>query len=123
MATWPQTNYKAKTSVSAAMSDDSFFDIEKASVIYKSNNISVATVDAAGNIPGWAYRNISPSILAQRGAVLGKTGDSQGYEASQNLPYAFGARVTEYVTHPSPIPVGFWRSVGAAGLACWFGDG
>jgi CO/xanthine dehydrogenase Mo-binding subunit len=74
----------------------------------------VASVDAAGNIAGWAYRNISPSIIAQRGAVLGKTGDSQGYEASQNLPYAFGARVTEYVTHPSPIPVGFWRSVGAS---------
>ena len=46
--------------------------------------------------------------------MLGATGDSQGYEASQALPYDFGARLTEYVTHPSPIPVGFWRSVGAS---------
>ncbi len=63
---------------------------------------------------GWSYRNISPSILAQRGAVLGATGDSQGIEGAQALPYNFGARLTEYVTHPSPIPVGFWRSVGAS---------
>lgn len=73
-----------------------------------------AGLDAAGHVVGWSYRNVSPSILAQRGAVLGPKGDSQGYEASNNLPYDFGARLVEYVTHPSPIPVGFWRSVGAS---------
>jgi isoquinoline 1-oxidoreductase subunit beta len=73
-----------------------------------------AGLDANRAIAGWVYRNVSPSILAQRGVVLGALGDSQGYEASQALPYNFGARLTEYVTHPSPIPVGFWRSVGAS---------
>ena len=73
-----------------------------------------AGVDAAGNITGWAYRNVSPSILGQRGSVLGPKGDSQGYEASNALPYIIGARVVEWVSHPSPIPVGFWRSVGAS---------
>jgi isoquinoline 1-oxidoreductase beta subunit len=73
-----------------------------------------AGLDAGGNIAGWAYRNVSPSILGQRGAVLGAKGDSQGYESSQGLPYDIGARVTEWVSHPSPIPVGFWRSVGAS---------
>ncbi|CAN5434388.1 xanthine dehydrogenase family protein molybdopterin-binding subunit [soil metagenome] len=73
-----------------------------------------AGLDASGNVLGWSYRNISPSILAQRGSVLGAKGDSQGYEASQALPYNLGSRVVEYVTHPSPIPVGFWRSVGAS---------
>ncbi len=73
-----------------------------------------AGLDSQGRITGWSYRNISPSILAQRGSVLGAKGDSQGYEASQALPYKMGARVTEYVTHPSPVPVGFWRSVGAS---------
>jgi isoquinoline 1-oxidoreductase beta subunit len=73
-----------------------------------------ATVDASGNIPAWTYRNVSPSIRAQRGTVLGATGDSQGYEAAQALPYAFGSRLTEWVSHPSPIPVGYWRSVGAS---------
>ena len=75
---------------------------------------SKAGLDSQGNIIGWSYRNISPSILSQRGAVLGATGDSQGSEGSQHLPYRRGSIVTEYVTHPSPIPVGFWRSVGAS---------
>ena len=57
-----------------------------------------AGMDAGGAIAGWTYRNVSPSILAQRGSVLGATGDSQG-EASQALPTT-SARLTEYVTHP-----------------------
>lgn len=73
-----------------------------------------AALGPNGSIAGWSYRNVSPSILAQRGAVLGPRGDSQGYEASNALPYNLGPRVTEYVTHPAPIPVGFWRSVGAS---------
>lgn len=73
-----------------------------------------AGLDRAGNVAAWTYRNVSPSILGQRGSVLGARGDSQGYEASQDLPYAFGSRLTEWVSHPSPIPVGFWRSVGAS---------
>jgi isoquinoline 1-oxidoreductase beta subunit len=73
-----------------------------------------AGVNPTGAVTGWSYRNISPSILAQRGSVLGAKGDSQGIEGAQGLPYNFGARLTEYVTHASPIPVGFWRSVGAS---------
>jgi len=73
-----------------------------------------AGLDASGRVAGWTYRNVSPSILGQRGVTLGATGDSQGYEASQDLPYDFGERLTEWVSHPSPIPVGFWRSVGAS---------
>jgi beta-glucosidase-like glycosyl hydrolase len=41
---------KAQTSVSASMSDDSFFDTKKAKIVYKSNNPSVATVNANGNV-------------------------------------------------------------------------
>ena len=41
---------KAKTSVSASLSDDSFFDTKKAKVSYKSNKPSVATVDANGQV-------------------------------------------------------------------------
>ena len=73
-----------------------------------------AGVNSDGSIPGWSYRNISPSLLAQRGLVLGAKGDSQGIEGAQALPYKIDARLTEYVSHPSPIPVGFWRSVGAS---------
>ena len=73
-----------------------------------------AGLDGSGQIVGWSYRNVSPSILAQRGLTLGASGDSQGIEGANALPYNFGQRLTEYVTHPSPIPVGFWRSVGAS---------
>jgi isoquinoline 1-oxidoreductase beta subunit len=73
-----------------------------------------AGLDASGQVAGWQYRNVSPSILGQRGAVLPATGDSQGWEGSRELPYNFGARLTEWVHQPSPIPVGFWRSVGAS---------
>jgi isoquinoline 1-oxidoreductase beta subunit len=73
-----------------------------------------AAVDAGGNISAWAYRNVSPSIRAQRGVVLGAAGDNQGYEASQALPYVFTNRLTEWVNLPTPIPVGYWRSVGAS---------
>lgn len=73
-----------------------------------------AGLDNTGGVTSWAYRNVSPSILGQRGVTLGARGDSQGYEASQGLPYSFGSRLVEWVSHPSPIPVGFWRSVGAS---------
>jgi isoquinoline 1-oxidoreductase beta subunit len=73
-----------------------------------------AGLDEDGNVAGWTYRNVSPSLLAQRGVVLGPAGDSQGIEGANRLPYQLGSRLTEYVTHPSPIPSGFWRSVGAS---------
>jgi isoquinoline 1-oxidoreductase beta subunit len=73
-----------------------------------------AGLDNTGNVTSWIYRNVSPSILGQRGSTLGAQGDSQAYEASQGLPYTFANRLVEWVSHPSPIPVGFWRSVGAS---------
>jgi len=39
-----------QTNVSACMSDDSFYDIDKAKVVYTSNNPSVATVDNYGKV-------------------------------------------------------------------------
>src|SRR5678815_1130065 len=41
---------KAKTSVSASLSDDSFFDTKKAKLTYKSSNPSVAAIDANGEV-------------------------------------------------------------------------
>ena len=73
-----------------------------------------AALDAGNAVAGWVYRNVSPSILGQRGSVLGAKGDSQGYEAANALPYNFGARRVEWVSHMAQIPVGFWRSVGAS---------
>ncbi len=71
-------------------------------------------MDAGSTVNGWIYRNVSASLLTLRGVTLTAKGDSQAYEASQALPYSFGARQTEYVMHGSPVPIGFWRSVGAS---------
>ncbi len=71
-----------------------------------------AGLDNAGSVSAWNYRHISPSISKQRGATIGTKGDSQATEGSTTLPYNFGSRTVEYVIHPSPIPVGYWRSVG-----------
>ena len=73
-----------------------------------------AGLDANGQVTSWIYRNVSPSILGQRGSTLPATGDSQATECSAHIPYSFGSRKVEWVSHPSPIPVGFWRSVGAS---------
>ncbi|MBN2812954.1 MAG: glycoside hydrolase family 3 C-terminal domain-containing protein, partial [Bacteroidales bacterium] len=40
----------AQMRVSASLTDDSFYDITKAKVVYKSNNTAVATVDANGKV-------------------------------------------------------------------------
>jgi isoquinoline 1-oxidoreductase subunit beta len=73
-----------------------------------------AGLGSSGNIVGWACTNVSPSILLQRGygPFVGATGDSQATEGTTGLPYNLGALSTQWISHPSPIPVGFWRSVG-----------
>lgn len=69
-------------------------------------------LDGDGNISAWSNRHVSPSIGVQRGRVLGATGDANATEGGRALPYKFGSRLMDYVVHPSPIPVGYWRSVG-----------
>lgn len=70
-----------------------------------------AGIDANNRIVAWGYRNVSESILGQRGrAGL----DSQAVEGSINLPYARGTFYTEWVPLPTGIPAGFWRSVGSS---------
>ena len=70
-----------------------------------------AGVDTANNLSAFAYRNVSPSILGQRGNPL-VTADGQATEGSTSLPYAIANKKIEWVAHPSAVPVGFWRSVG-----------
>jgi isoquinoline 1-oxidoreductase beta subunit len=70
---------------------------------------------ANGTVNAWVYRSVSQSIGAQRGATLPATGDGQASEGANALPYNFGARLVEWVKfNASPVPVGYWRSVGAS---------
>ena len=69
-----------------------------------------AGTDASGQVSAFWVRTVSPSIGAQRGPLPGV--DESAVEGSTHLPYAFVNRQTDWVQHPSPVPVGYWRSVG-----------
>ena len=71
-----------------------------------------AGVDNQNAIVAWDNRIISPSILAQRGWIAAGAEDGQSTEGATQLPYAMGNRLVEFGAHPSPVPIGFWRSVG-----------
>ncbi len=65
---------------------------------------------ADGAVTAWSYRNVSSSILGQRGLPAGAP-DGQATEGSIELPYDLGATRVEWVPDPAGIPVGYWRSV------------
>ncbi|MCE9611952.1 MAG: molybdopterin-dependent oxidoreductase [Chthoniobacter sp.] len=69
-------------------------------------------LDAAGNITGWQNRHVSPSISAQRRTTPLTAHDANATEGATALPYNLPNRLIDYVQHMSPIPVGYWRSVG-----------
>jgi len=69
-------------------------------------------LDSTGAIVSWAYRNVSPSILGQRGLVTAGQLDGQASEGSTALAYTLPNRQIDWVPHTATIPVGFWRSVG-----------
>ncbi len=69
-------------------------------------------LDASNNITAWSNRHVSPSISAQRRTTPLTASDNNATEGATALPYNFPSRLIDYVVHPSPIPVGYWRSVG-----------
>jgi isoquinoline 1-oxidoreductase beta subunit len=71
-----------------------------------------AGLNSSGQIVGWSATNVSPSILGQHGYPVGATGDGQATEGLTGLPYTRGSASMQWISHPSPIPAGFWRSVG-----------
>jgi isoquinoline 1-oxidoreductase beta subunit len=69
-------------------------------------------LNKAGQIVSWDFRNVSPSILYQRGLITDGELDNQASEGSTGLPYNIPNLLVDWVRHPATIPVGFWRSVG-----------
>jgi beta-glucosidase len=59
-----------QTSVTAALSDDSFYDISKAKVTFKSNNPAVASVDASGKVRA---AGVGAALIRASVTVDGKT--------------------------------------------------
>ena len=73
-----------------------------------------ASLDNENNVKTWHYKNCSPSIGLQR-RPTSTTVDSQAVEGSTTatgLTYSFKSRLVKHLIHPSPVPVGYWRSVG-----------
>jgi isoquinoline 1-oxidoreductase beta subunit len=73
-----------------------------------------ALLDEQKMVRMWDYRNCSPSIGLQR-RPTSTTIDAQAIEGSTTatgVTYTFGSRSVMHLNHPSPIPVGYWRSVG-----------
>ncbi|MGE0439461.1 MAG: molybdopterin cofactor-binding domain-containing protein [Gemmatimonadales bacterium] len=84
----------------------------------------VATVDGAGNPLGWDHRIAAQSILARfvpgfvpdwmahlAGPLKGGI-DPSAVEGAVELPYQVGYHRVGYAEAHTPVPVGYWRSVG-----------
>ncbi|MBK8767197.1 MAG: molybdopterin-dependent oxidoreductase [Burkholderiaceae bacterium] len=71
-----------------------------------------AVVDSAGDITAWSNRIVAPSITAQRRPLPASGVDSSAVEGANDIPYAIGSTLVEFVRHDAPVPVGYWRSVG-----------
>jgi isoquinoline 1-oxidoreductase beta subunit len=68
--------------------------------------------NASNQLTGISVRNVTPSIGAQRARAIGATGESSATEGCTARYPIIPNRLVEWVQHPSPIPVGYWRSVG-----------
>jgi isoquinoline 1-oxidoreductase beta subunit len=72
-------------------------------------------IDSNGNVVAWFHRIVGPSILARvRPAAIRDGIDPTSVEGAANLPYAIPHLRVEYRRADTPVPVGFWRSVGSS---------
>lgn len=75
-----------------------------------------AGLDANGKIAFWNHRTASASVLAGLlPFMLAETGlDFTGVEGVSEMDYGIGALRVEWLRHETPVPIGFWRSVGSS---------
>jgi isoquinoline 1-oxidoreductase subunit beta len=74
-----------------------------------------AGLDANGMPIAWFNRSVTHSILSgiRPGDVKGGI-DRTSVEGLANVPYGFAQHRIEHLIHNTPVPVAFWRSVGAS---------
>jgi len=89
-------------------------------------NVLRGGIDDKGNIIAWEHRIAGPSIMAR---VTGSEGDGHDWtstEGARNIPYAIANQRVTYAMSNTPVPVGFWRSVGSSQNAyiteCFFDE-
>ncbi|MDE2120749.1 MAG: xanthine dehydrogenase family protein molybdopterin-binding subunit [Betaproteobacteria bacterium] len=72
-----------------------------------------AVLDAGGRVQAWTHQIVGPSIFSRVFPQYVKDGiDDTSVQGAVKLPYALPNAQTRYVMCNTPVPVGFWRSVG-----------
>jgi isoquinoline 1-oxidoreductase beta subunit len=84
-------------------------------------------VDGQGRIVAWEHRIAGPSIMARVRPASARDGrDWSSTEGAKNLPYDIANLRVSYAMANTPVPVGFWRSVGSSQNAyiteCFFDE-
>jgi isoquinoline 1-oxidoreductase beta subunit len=70
-------------------------------------------LDGKGNLTAWDHKVVVPSIFARVMPEAVKKGiDPAAVDGIENTPYDIPNFKVEYVRIDTPVPVGFWRSVG-----------
>ena len=74
-----------------------------------------AALDDKGALTAWSHKIACPSIFARVFPSMMKNGiDNAAVEGVTDLEYEVPNLLAEYVRIDLPVPVGFWRSVGAS---------
>jgi isoquinoline 1-oxidoreductase beta subunit len=72
-------------------------------------------LDENGRLIAWSHKIVCPSIFARAMPAAMKNGiDPGAMDCLQDLEYEVPNLTVEYVRIDTPVPVGFWRSVGAS---------
>ncbi len=75
------------------------------------------SLNGQGQINGWHNRVASPSVTRSFTKRMlswadADMPDNTTVEGAADIPYAFPHKLVEHIPTPTPIPVGYWRSVG-----------
>ena len=74
-----------------------------------------AALDADGRVAAWSQTIVCSSIFARVFPQNMKNGiDNAAVEGVENMEYFIPNMHVEYVRYDTPVPVGFWRSVGSS---------
>ena len=89
-------------------------------------NRLAAGVDASGRPVAWTHHIVAPSILLPKFGPLKDGIDRTSVDGAAELPYAIPSVTVSQVVADIPVPLGFWRSVGASQNAfvreCFFDE-
>jgi isoquinoline 1-oxidoreductase beta subunit len=72
-------------------------------------------LDATGRVTAWSHKIVCPSIFSRVFPGMVKKGiDPAAVEGLENMEYEVPNLQVEYVRMDTPVPTGFWRSVGSS---------